>query len=71
MALGASTGEVATDVGTGVDIDLGVGDALSPTDGETWPICAAACIGFTKVLGGAFGGGVDSDFILARTLSAA
>ena len=39
MALGASTGEVATDVGTGVDIDLGVGDALSPTDGETWPIC--------------------------------
>jgi hypothetical protein len=56
-------------MGTGVDIDLGVGEALSPTDGEIPPICAAACVGFTKVLGGGFGGGVDSDFILARAFS--
>lgn len=62
---------MATELGTGVDIDLGVGETLSPIDGEVPPICAAVCVGFTKVLGGAFGGGVDSDFILARTFSAA
>jgi len=40
-------------------------------DGDIPPICAAGCVGLIKVFGGAFGGGVDSDLILARTFSAA
>lgn len=71
VELGASTGEAATDVGADVDVDLGVGETLMAMDGEITPICAAGCVGLTKVSGGAFGGGVDSALILARTFSAA
>lgn len=71
IALGASTGEKATDEGAGVDVDLEGGEAVVVADAETPLVCLTTCAGFTKVLGGGFGGGVDSDFILARTFSAA
>jgi hypothetical protein len=56
-AKGACVGEVAGDANTGFEIG-----------GE---VSAVASVGLTKVFGGASGGGVDSDLILARAFSTA
>ena len=57
LAKGACAAEAAGDVSTGLEIG-GEGSI-------------AACFGFTKVLAGASGGGVDSDLIFDRAFSAA
>jgi len=56
-AKGACVGEAAGDANTGLEIG-----------GE---VSAVACVGLTKVFGGASGGGVDSDLIFARAFSTA
>lgn len=56
-AKGACVGEAAGDANAGLEIG-----------GE---VSAVACVGLTKVFGGASGGGVDSDLIFARAFSAA
>jgi hypothetical protein len=57
LAKGTCVAEAAGDVSAGLEIG-GEGSI-------------AACVGFTKVLAGASGGGVDSDLIFARAFSAA
>ena len=57
LARGACVGEAAGDA----NADLETGGEVS----------AIACVGLTKVFGGALGGGVDSDLIFTRAFSAA
>ena len=56
-AKGACVGEAAGDCIAGLE-----------TGGE---VSAVACVGLTKVFGGASGGGVDSDLIFVRAFSTA
>ena len=86
-AVDADGGTVGAEVGGGVilTVDSGVvlalGAAVAAGDGAAVAAAvaeatalldsAATCMGLTKVFEGAFGGGVASLFILARTCSAA
>ena len=55
--------EVAPADGAAADEDFDVADVVD--------VSAAGSVGFTNVFGGAFGGGVASAFIFARTFSVA
>jgi hypothetical protein len=60
----------------GVEVEGGLADgaavvAVAGEDVDVIDVSAAASVGFTNVLGGAFGGGVASAFILTRTSSVA
>jgi hypothetical protein len=72
--LGEATGCVCRDAAGGLaNGDRGgedVGDAIAGLEAGD-EVSACACVGFTKIFGGASGGGVDSDLIFARAFSAA
>jgi hypothetical protein len=60
----------------GVEIEVALADgtavaAVAGEDADVVDVSAAAFVGFTNVFGGAFGGGVASAFIFARTFSVA
>jgi hypothetical protein len=67
----AVTAMVAELAGVEVEVALADGAAVAAVAGEDVDVVAAACVGFTNVFGGAFGGGVASAFIFMRTFSVA
>jgi hypothetical protein len=60
-AVGRAKGACVGDAAGDSDAGLGIGGEVS----------AVACVGLTKVFGGASGGGVDSDLIFVRAFSTA
>jgi len=74
VAVAAMVAELA---GVEVEVALADGTAVAAVAGEdvedadVVDVSAAACVGFTNVFGGAFGGGVASAFIFTRTFSVA
>ena len=72
--LGDETGGTCRDAAVGLARGACVGEAAGDSDAGLeigGKVSAVACVGLTKVLGGASGGGVDSDLIFARAFSTA
>lgn len=63
-------GVIGGTVAAGAGVAAGATDADADVAGAALA-SAAACAGFTKIFGGASGGGVASDFIFARVFSTA
>ena len=70
VAVGVVSG-VALRKGVAVAVIVAAGAVTACEDVDVAGVAARAWVGFTNVLGGASAGGVASDFIFTRTLSAA